>query len=77
MYHTLAPKMDFVFYRSNFCTLPILIKVLLASDDLFCGDEKIIFSFPKVNYQTNKSYIDISNGQKFELLAYFDLTKYA
>ena len=62
--------------RSNFCPLLISIFALFASDNLFVGDKElifftseIVFSAPKNELSdVNKTCMDISNGQKFELL---------
>ena len=64
------------FYSTRFCPLPILIYIgLVMFDNLFLGDEKIIFRgknviflSPKNLSAVNKTYIYISNGQKYELL---------
>ena len=60
-------------HSSNFFPLPI--QVLSTSDNLFLGDEKMIFLLLKMIFSSpknklsavNKTYIDISTGQKFEL----------
>jgi hypothetical protein len=50
--------------------LPILIKVLFASDNLFWVDDELFlvvknhFLSPKKLSDVNKSFIDIGNGQK-------------
>ena len=60
-------------YSSNFCPLLISIQVLFTSDNSIFGDEEIIlnseshFIIPQNKLlDVNKTYIDLSYGQKFE-----------